>query len=125
MYLLDTHTLLWFLNDDPFLPEMTKELIGTSEKVYVSIATFWELAIKNSIGKLILSDSISRIMEICKEKEMILLPIKDTHLDVLSTLPHIHRDPFDRLLICQAKAERMTLITVDEYIVKYDVKTAW
>ena len=125
MLLLDTHTLIWFLNDDPTLPETTKEWTGTSEHVYVSIATFWEMAIKNSIRKLKLPDSISRVMEVCRKKHISILSIKATHLDVLSTLPHIHKDPFDRLLICQAKAEGLTLLTVDENIVLYDVQTAW
>ena len=125
MILLDTHTLLWFLSDDPMLPEDTKELIGTSENVYVSIATFWEMAIKNSIGKLMLADPISRIAEICEENRIMILPIKALHLDILQKLPHIHKDPFDRLLICQAKAEGMALVTVDENIAKYDVKTLW
>ena len=125
MILLDTHTLLWFLSDDPMLPEATKELVGTSENVYVSIATFWEMAIKNSIGRLMLADPISRIAEICEENRITILPIKALHLDILRKLPRIHKDPFDRLLICQAKAEGMALVTVDENIAKYDVKTLW
>ena len=125
MYLLDTHALLWFLDDDAKLPATAKELIGTSPEVYASIASFWEIAIKSSIGKLKLNDSITRIMELCGEKEIMILPIKAAHLERLKTLPFIHRDPFDRLLICQAQAEDMTLITVDENIVKYEVRTKW
>lgn len=125
MFLLDTHTLLWFLNDDPKLPETTKELIGTSPDTYVSIASFWEIAIKNSIGKLELRDSITRIMEICEEKQIFILPIKAIHLERLKALPSIHRDPFDRLLICQAAAENMTLISVDGNLVKYDIRVVW
>ena len=125
MYLLDTHALLWFLDDDAKLPVATKELIGTSPDVYVSIASFWKVAIKSSIGKLKLNDSITRIMELCSEKKITVLPIKAAHLERLRTLPFIHKDPFDRLLICQAQAEDMTLITVDENIPKYDVRTKW
>ena len=125
MYLLDTHAMLWFLNDDPKLPARTKELIGTTPEVYVSIASFWEIAIKNSIGKLELHDSISRIMELCEEKQIAILPIKAIHLECLKPLPPIHKDPFDRLLVCQARAEGMTLITLDENIVQYDVATLW
>lgn len=125
MYLLDTHALLWFLNDDPKLPPAAKKRIGTSPEVYVSIASFWEIAIKNSIGKLELHDSITRIMALCGEKQLEILPIKAMHPEWLHTLPPIHKDPFDRLLICQAKAENMTLITVDENIMKYAVRTAW
>ena len=125
MYLLDTHTLLWFLNDDPKLPEKTKELIGISPDTYASIASFWEIAIKNSIGKLEMHDSITRVMELCNEKQIGILPIKAMHLECLKTLPPIHRDPFDRLLICQATAEDMTLISADENISKYDVPVIW
>ena len=117
--------MLWFLSDDPRLPSGTKELIGTSPEVYVSIASFWELAIKNSIGKLELPDSISRIMELCEEKQITILPIKAGHLELLKSLSAIHKDPFDRLLICQAQAEDITIITTDEKIPLYDVKTLW
>ena len=125
MYLLDTHTLLWFLGDDPKLPSETKELIGTSPEVYVSIASFWEVAIKNSIGKLELSDSVSQIMKLCEEKQIAILPIKAIHLEFLKSLPPIHKDPFDRLFVCQAQAENFTIITTDENIPKYAVKTLW
>lgn len=125
MYLVDTHALLWFLNDDPALPDATKELIGASREVYASVVTFWEMAIKNSIGRLTLPDPISRIMAVCEEKHIAILPIKAMHLDLLCSLPAIHKDPFDRLLICQAKSEGMTLVTVDESIAKYDVATIW
>ena len=125
MYLLDTHTLLWFLNDDPKLSKKVKELIETTQQIYVSIGTFWEMSIKNSIGKLSLPAPISEIIAGCESLGFSVLPIKAAHLERLKTLPFIHRDPFDRLLICQAQAEDMTLITVDESIVKYDVRTKW
>lgn len=125
MYLLDTHALLWFLGDDPKLPTEVKELIETTEEVYVSIGTFWEMAIKDGLGKLSLPAPIADVMADCEKLGFSVLPIKAAHLTDLKSLPFIHRDPFDRLLICQAKAEGMTLITVDENIVKYDVQTVW
>lgn len=125
MYLLDTHALLWFLNDDPKLPAGTKKLIETAQQVYVSIGTFWEMSIKDSIGKLSLPAPISDVMADCEKLGFSVLPIKAAHLAKLKSLPPIHKDPFDRLLICQAEAEAMTLITVDENIVKYDVRTVW
>ena len=125
MILLDTHTFLWFLNDDPKLPAATKDLIETAQNVFVSIGSFWEIAIKESLGKLTIPASVSELISDCESNRMTLLPVKAAHLDLLKDLPKIHGNPFDRLLICQAKAENLTLITVDENIKKYDVKTLW
>ena len=91
----------------------------------MSIGSFWEMAIKNNIGKLELPDSILRIMEVCVGKSFLLLEIKAPHLDLLSKLPMIHKDPYDRLLVCQAMSEGLTLITIDEHIIKYNVETLW
>ncbi|MBE7003552.1 MAG: type II toxin-antitoxin system VapC family toxin [Ruminococcaceae bacterium] len=101
MYLLDTHTFLWFLNDDPKLPHDTKELIETAaEPISVSIGTFWEMAIKDSIGKLELPAPITQLMEDCREMGFTILPIQPSHLERLKQLPKLHGDPFDRLYIC-------------------------
>ena len=122
MLLLDTHAFLWFESNDPKLPRNVMDAIQTEEKVYVSIATFWEIAIKNSMGKLKLGVPINELMNQCGFE---ILPIKDNHLAQLTLLPWVHRDPFDRLLISQARAESLTLVTTDENIVKYEVKTLW
>ena len=125
MILLDTHTFYWFIRDDEKMPAKVKELIETKEKVFVSIATFWEMTIKSSLGKLELPASISDLMNDCAEFNFTILPIGSSHLEKLINLPWIHRDPFDRILICQAQQENLTLVTVDSNIVKYDVKTFW
>ena len=125
MYLLDTHTYLWFVNGDTNLPSGVNAMLETAKGLFVSIATFWELAIKNSLGKLELPFSITRMMEDCNKLQISILPIKANHLETLKTLPWIHRDPFDRLLISQALAEDLTLITVDKNIKQYNVKTYW
>ena len=75
MLLLDTHAFLWFLNDDSRLPEEICKMIQTSEAVYISIVSFWEMAIKNSLGKLELPQSISRMMEDCVDQSFMILPI--------------------------------------------------
>lgn len=123
MLLLDTHTYLWFISESPQLPQWVSEKIQTDENVFVSIASFWEIAIKNVKGLLDLPVSVSRMMEDCAALKLTILPINGTHLDKLKTLPYIHKDPFDRILICQAQAENLELVTVDSYIVQYDVKT--
>ena len=126
MYIVDTHALLWFMNGSSELPEKTRELIGKSSEIYVSIATFWELAIKHSTGKLILHTSISGLINVVKnDLHFTVLPVKPEHLDVVSSLPFYHKDPFDRLLIAQAKAENATLISVDEHFSDYSVKVIW
>jgi len=125
MFLLDTHALLWFLSDDPKLPAVVKTTIESEQVLGVSIASFWEIAIKESIGKLSLPAPIMVLMEDCEKLGFFILPIRAVHLALLNSLPKIHGDPFDRLLICQAKAEGFTLITADENVLKYDVPTLW
>lgn len=125
MFLLDTHAFLWYLNDDPKLPKNVKELIETTRDIRVSIGMFWEIAIKASIGKLIIPASVTTLMNDCKELDFKILPIEAVHIERLKELPKIHGDPFDRLFICQAQAEDLTMITADKNIVKYDVKTLW
>lgn len=125
MILLDTHAYYWFITGDDRLPEHVKNRIEEEETVFVSIASFWEMAIKSSLGKLKLPASIKILMEDCAEYEFTILPINGLHLERLGKLPFIHRDPFDRLLICQAQEEKLSIITVDENIRKYDVQTQW
>lgn len=125
MLLLDTHAYYWFITEDPKLPDVTKEMIETEEHVFVSIASFWEMAIKESLGKLQLPATVRELMEDCIEYEFSILPINGLHLNRLKELPFIHRDPFDRILICQSQEEDLTMVTVDSNIVKYDVKTIW
>ena len=125
MLLLDTHAFYWFICDDERLSKKAKELIETEESVFVSICSFWEMAIKSSLGKLTLPASITELMETCAEYNITILPIGAAHLEHLKNLPWIHRDPFDRMLICQAQEENLRLVTVDENITKYNVKTVW
>ena len=124
--LLDTHTLLWFVDEAPQLPLNVRELIEGSKDVCVSIASFWEMAIKSSKGKLSLTCSIIQMMGICIDTlKFPILHIKGVHLEMLRTLPWIHKDPFDRLLIAQAMSEEMALVTADEHIAKYPVHRMW
>ena len=125
MYLLDTHTLLWFLRDSPQLSSKALELITTENKVYVSIASLWEIAIKKSIGKLEFEHSIEKIAELCHEKDILILQIQPKYFDKIIKLPNIHNDPFDRLIIAQAIIENLVIITKDTIIPKYSVKTIW
>lgn len=125
MLLLDTHAFLWFVNADNRLPKKMSDMIEEDRDVFVSIATFWEITIKNSLGKLDLDVPITELMRGCAEDGFTILPINSSHFEILKELPWIHRDPFDRLLISQSIAEDLTFVTVDENIRKYEVKTIW
>jgi PIN domain nuclease of toxin-antitoxin system len=116
--LLDTHVVLWWLTDDPALPENVKTRLDDEPDVYVSAASIWEVAIKLSLGKLARpADLPERIIESGFRP----LSITSEHAMVAGRLPLIHRDPFDRLLVAQAQCEKMTLATHDSLIQEYDV----
>jgi PIN domain nuclease of toxin-antitoxin system len=117
--LLDTHVVLWWLADDPTLDERFKERLDHEPDVYVSSATIWEVAIKQAIGKL----EPSELPEEVRDSGFRPLPISRNHAIAAGRLPMLHRDPFDRMLIGQAKAEGLTLATRDANIQKYDVET--
>ena len=125
-YLLDTHTAMWFFNGDIKLSKTANDIIyDFSNQIYMSIASAWEVAIKLSIGKLDIKNNSADFLHDAENNQIIILPIKPAYLTVLETLPFIHRDPFDRLLISTALAEEMTLITDDENIKRYEVSQIW
>jgi PIN domain nuclease of toxin-antitoxin system len=119
-YLLDTHILLWSLNEPSKLNRKTQKLISnTNNIVFVSTSTLWELQIKKSIGKISLPDNFSLLLE---QGGYELLDIKVEHINKLNEIPLIHKDPFDRMLIAQSICENTTLITSDSEIIKYELK---
>ena len=125
MYLLDTHTLIWFLADSPELSPIACNAICSDATIYTSYVSLWEMAIKMSLGKLGLPYKFREIVQMCREENIVLLDMNSDDLDTLESLPFIHRDPFDRLLIAQAQSRNLTIITRDTIIPKYDVKTLW
>ncbi len=126
MYLLDTNALLFFLYDSEKLSKRASNVIYyNDEKISVSIVSMWEVAIKSSIGKLKIKSSISKIAETCEREQLDILSIKPFHLDEIGRLPMIHGDPFDRLIISQAIAENLIIITKDRTIPLYNVKVLW
>lgn len=114
-YLLDTHILLWWLKDDEKLRDGARKVIS-SKPVWISVAAIWEIVIKRRLGKLEIPGNIE---EVLKKQGMNILDIKMSHVLLLESLEDIHADPFDRIQICQAKKEGMTLITQDRQIKKY------
>ena len=125
-YLLDTHAVLWYYEDSPKLPESIAMIIEDRMAMkYISVATMWEFSIKQSLGKLDFIGGITAFWEMAVANGFILLPIIEPYLREMCSLPFLHRDPFDRLLIATAMVESMTILTVDDNIHKYDVPWAW
>jgi PIN domain nuclease of toxin-antitoxin system len=117
--LLDTHILLWWLADDPALPASAGEAIADPDAdVVVSAATAWEIAVKKASGRLEAPDDLLDALE---ANEFDTLTITTGHTLAAGALPAHHGDPFDRMLIAQALAEGMTVVTVDSRFADYDV----
>lgn len=121
--LLDTHVILWFLNGER-LSEKTKDLILNGEN-YISIASIWEVAIKMNIGKYTFNGGFTAFRALVRKNGFIALPIRDEYMEQLFTLPLIHRDPFDRIIIATSVIEGIPIITADEDIQRYDIPWVW
>ena len=129
MVLLDTHILLWILSDSKKLSGEAKHVL-TANDCCISIVSLWELAIKASLAKdkkrIILPQSIEMIVETCEDQGIEILPIIPEDCARVMTLPHIHEDPFDRIIIAQAMVRGLPLVTKDENIAQYDgVEVVW
>lgn len=126
-YLIDTFVFLKIIfgkTDD--LSSSTLNIIDKAEVLYLSMASLWEIAIKYSIGKLNLKDNPEEwLCEIISEFGFKILPITETHVLGVISLPHIHKDPFDRLLISQSKLETIPLISPDKIFKKYKIERVW
>ena len=125
--LLDTHTFLWWIIDDPQLSQKARGLIGNGNNtLYWSAASSWEVSIKYALGRLPLPESPEQFLPAEIEKNRIeSLPIIDAHAFGAGQLPHHHRDPFDRMLVAQAQAESLTLLSDDQQLSYYDVEIQW
>jgi PIN domain nuclease of toxin-antitoxin system len=125
-YLLDTHTAMWFFNGNDRLSETANRIIrNISNPVSLSIVSAWEISIKIGLGKLVFDGKAAGFIQLAQANDITILPIKTAYLTSLESLPMIHRDPFDRLLVATAIAEQMTIITADENIARYDVSWIW
>ena len=124
--LLDTHAAIWFFEGSKSLPQTAIDVIcNLDNMIYVSIASLWEVAIKLRIDKLTLDDGFDGFVDAIHKNEFALLEIEPAHIKETMSLPHIHRDPFDRMLIAQAKHDDMVIMTIDANIMKYRIKTIW
>lgn len=118
-YLLDTHVLFWWMSTPKRLPGEVRELIGDgSGAIWFSVAGAWEMAIKKTLGRL---DYPPNLADVLGKDHIEILPVRLEHALGVAYLPLIHQDPFDRLLLAQARIEGLTIITADRQIARYDV----
>ena len=119
--LLDTHTLLWLITDNPTVLRGIREAVNDpANEVFVSAASVWEIAIKRSLGRL---DAPENLVEQLKASDYTLLLVNFDHAEQVGELPLHHRDPFDRMLVAQAQVEDLVLVTRDGDIPRYEVET--
>ena len=129
-YLLDTHTFLWWVFDDPHLSFNAAQVLRDPQSdAYFSAVSAWEIAIKNQLGR----DDVIRldrnpeefVPQMVAAYGLISLPIEVGHALRIASLPPLHRDPFDRLLVAQAQLEGLTILTADPAVAQYDVPVDW
>ena len=125
--LLDTCTFLWIVADDPALSDAARaDFQDPSNEVFLSAVSAWEIALKHGLGRLPLPEPPDRFVPAQRERHGIEpLPLSETASVALARLPALHRDPFDRMLVCHALAEGLALLTPDPEIRRYPVLTRW
>lgn len=131
--LFDTHALLWFLEGHPDLPNKWRSFGDASAKKVedrqgirmFSFASYWEIAIKINLGKLVLSTPFPTLASQISSLGFEWVQITQSHIHEVATLPLHHRDPFDRLLIAQARVERIKILSIDPEFRRYSVDCVW
>lgn len=119
-FLLDTHTLLWFLSGNNSISKKAKNIIlDRKNKCYISIASLWEIAIKIGLDKLSIETEFEGLADLLFQNDIEILPITFEHVSHLINLEDIHRDPFDRIIIATAKVETMPILTKDRNFQEY------
>jgi len=125
-YLIDTHALLWMMFEPKKLSRKAQKiLVNKSLCKFVSITSLWEIAIKNRIGKLSLPMGVAGTLSKVAVLGIGHIGISQRHIEIFNSLPILHRDPFDGIIIATAISESMTIVTGDENIQKYDVSWIW
>lgn len=125
--LLDTCTFLWIIKDAPDLSKKAKSLFSDAEnEIYLSSISTWEILVKHQLGRLPLPESPQEFIKKQRDQHYIqTLPLEEDAVSHLLRLPDYHKDPFDRMLICQAINHRLTIMTPDKAITQYPVLTVW
>lgn len=125
--LVDTQAFLWYANGDDRLPTVMRSVMRSPDnELWLSVASSWEIAIKHLAGKLELELPASTFVSEARQRlGLLTLPIDEASVAHLPKLPQLHKDPFDRILMCQSIEHGLMLVTNDDNIRKYPVKTIW
>lgn len=126
-FLLDTATFLWAITDDPELSTRAREaFVDSANEIYLSSVSAWEIAIKYSLGRLPLPEPPERFIPFQREQHGIEpLQLEEDSALHLTRLPPLHKDPFDRMLVCQAIVHGLVILTSDTLVNQYPVRTIW
>ncbi len=126
VFLLDTHTFIWFINGDRSLSETAiNNIKNVDHTCFISIASIWEIAIKTNLNKLSLKSDFDKIIDLLDNNKIGILPITFEHIQILNRLEFHHKDPFDRIIIAQGLSEKFIIITKDEIFKKYPIEVQW
>ncbi len=125
--LLDTHTLIWWATSSEKLSQTGLDLLtNLDNRLFLSIASVWEIQIKCQIGKLKLGKSVQElIINQQNNNNLHILPIELTHVYALENLPEVHRDPFDRIIVAQAVVESLPILSIDSLLDSYPIQRIW
>jgi PIN domain nuclease of toxin-antitoxin system len=125
--LLDTHTFLWLRNaPEKVSNKVLDAYLDVNNDVFLSMASVWEMQIKSQLGKLELDLPLKTIIQTqCANNGLQILPIETSHIFALEQLPFHHKDPFDRLILIQAKLENLKLVSIDTVFKHYDIELFW
>ena len=124
--LLDTNAFLYFIDNDTELSKTAKALLESEVELLISTASLWEIAIKFSIGKLVLPDSFENFIPTqIRQNDIEILPVNLSHLKKVSVMPFHHKDPFDRLIIAQSIIENLPVVTADSAFDTYKIERIW
>ncbi len=120
-YIIDTHVFLWYITGDKNLEAKSKDIISNlNNSIFLSVASIWECIIKQKLGKIKLPDNVAEYLILKRiEHEVESLPINEKTMNQLAKLPSIHKDPFDRIIICQALEMNCKIITKDSIMKQY------
>ena len=121
-YLIDTNIIIWYLESNEKLPVEIKNAITDDDNdIFISIVSFWEIAIKYSLGRLDFPKPLNEIFDELSDNDYFkILALKQNHILTMTALPYIHRDPFDRLIYSQARSENIKFLYTDEIFNKYE-----
>ncbi|MBD2498014.1 PIN domain-containing protein [Nostoc sp. FACHB-280] len=127
LFLMDTHTFIWYVTDNLRLSNQVLELINDEDnRIFISIASIWEMGIKQGIGKLTFNLPLEMLItQQISINDFSVLDIKIGHVSTVSQLPLHHRDPFDRMLIAQAIVENLPILSADTIFDAYPIKRLW